>query len=132
MTGRANYKVIITQINQEFAKPFADPREPRTPTKTNISNEKLFYLLIDESRRTFKKGMIVTATVSKVFDTKAICRLENGLNAIIPSAAILEDSNDKLRDIIDHGHIITGRIEGISVEDEKRFEVTLHCKQKDL
>jgi ribosomal protein S1 len=49
--------------------------------------------LIDETTRTFKKGLIVTATVTKVFDNKVICRLENGLNAIIPEEAILEDTN---------------------------------------
>jgi len=74
----------------------------------------------------------VTATVSTVLDTKAICRLENGLNAIIPSTAILEDTNQKLREIIDRGHIISGRIESIQWEEESRFEVNLNCKQQDL
>ena len=56
--------------------------------------ERLFYLLIEESKRTFKKGLIVTATVTKVFDSKAICRLDNGLNAIIQSTAILDDRSN--------------------------------------
>jgi len=95
------------------------------PTKQAISNERLFYLLIDESPLTFKKGLIVTATVSKVLETKAICRLENGLSALIPATAFSEDA-------LAFGHIVTGRVEKISTEDEKRFEVTLHCKQRDL
>jgi len=47
-------------------------------------------MLIDESPRVFKKGVIVTATVTKVLDKKAICKLENGLNAIINASDILE------------------------------------------
>ena len=111
MTGRTNMKIVIEKIIREITNPFEDPRTYRCPTKTNINNERLFYLLIDESKRTFKKGIIVTATVTKVLDTKAICRLENGLNAIIPSTAILEDTSEKLKDIIDFGHIISGRVD---------------------
>jgi hypothetical protein len=46
--------------------------------------------------------------------------------------AILEDSNEKLKDIVEIGHIVTGRIDKINTEDDKRFEVNLHCKKKDL
>lgn len=70
--------------------------------------------------------------MTKVLDTKVICRLENGLNAIISQQAILEDSNEKLKDIVEIGHIVTGRIDKINTEDDKRFEVNLHCKKKDL
>jgi transcriptional accessory protein Tex/SPT6 len=131
-----NMRTIIEQIISEFNNPFKDPRQARIPGITNkspsISNERLFYLLIDETPRTFKKGLIVTATVTKVLDTKVICRLENGLNAIILQQAILEDSNEKLKDIVEIGHIVTGRIDKINTEDDKRFEVNLHCKKKDL
>lgn len=84
VTGRSNYKYVVEQIIKEFSEPFKDPRTYRSPTSTNMKNERLLYLLIDESKRTFKCGMIVTATVNKVLDTKAICRLDNGLTAIIP------------------------------------------------
>lgn len=133
ISGRSNYKYVIEQMIKEFTEPFKDPRVFRSPTSINIKNERLLYLLIDESKRTFKTGIIVTATVNKVLDTKAICRLDNGLTAIIPSAKILEqDSAEKLRDIIDVGHIVTGRIIQIKSEDEKSFEVTLNCKQAAL
>ena len=133
VTGRSNYKYVVEQIIKEFSEPFKDPRTYRSPTSTNMKNERLLYLLIDESKRTFKCGMIVTATVNKVLDTKAICRLDNGLTAIIPQPNILEkDSNEKLKDIIDVGHIVTGRIHKIKFDDEKSFEVTLNCKQNVL
>ncbi len=136
MTNMGNMHTIIEQIISEFNNPFKDPRQARIPGIPNkspsISNERLFYLLIDETPRTFKKGLIVTATVTKVLDTKVICRLENGLNAIILQQAILEDSNEKLKDIVEIGHIVTGRIDKINTEDDKRFEVNLHCKKKDL
>ena len=82
-SGQSSFSKIVDLIIQELQHPFADPREYRDPNKTNISNERLFYMLIDESPRTFKKGMIITATVSRVLDSKAICRLDNGLSAII-------------------------------------------------
>lgn len=120
-----NMRTIIELIIAEFRHPFADPREPRMPTKQAIGNERLFYLLIDEIPQTFRRGLLVTATVSRVLESKALCRLENGLSAVIPATAFSEDA-------LAFGHIVTGRIEKIATEDEKRFEVTLHCKQKDL
>jgi hypothetical protein len=89
-----------------------------------MSNERLFYLLIEESKRTFKRGLIVTATVTKVFDSKAIARLDNGLSAIVQSTAVLDEgSNDRLKDILDFGRIIQGRIERIIFDEENKFEV---------
>ena len=98
-----------------------------------MTNERLFYLLIEESKRTFKRGLIVTATVTKVFDSKAICRLDNGLSAIIQSSAILDQgSNEKLGDTLDFGRIIQGRIERIDCKEEAKFEVQLTCKKNAL
>ena len=81
---------------KELTAPFSDPRVLRNPEKVNIPNEKLLYLLIDESERSFRKGMIVTATVQKVFENKAVCRLENGLAAIILEQDIVEMQDDKI------------------------------------
>ena len=98
-----------------------------------MSNERLFYLLIEESKRTFKRGLIVTATVTKVFDSKAIARLDNGLSAIVQSTAVLDEgSNDRLKDILDFGRIIQGRIERIIFDEENKFEVQLTCKKNAL
>ena len=94
-------------IIQELQHPFADPREYRDPNKTSISNERLFYMLIDESPRTFKKGMIITATVSRVLESKAICRLDNGLSAIIYATTILEEGERRpFKEVLDQGHTI--------------------------
>ena len=57
-SGQSSFSKIVDLIIQELQHPFADPREYRDPNKTNISNERLFYMLIDESPRTFKKGML--------------------------------------------------------------------------
>ena len=56
-------KILIDMTIKELTAPFSDPRTLRNPEKVNIANEKLLYMLIDESERTFRKGMIVTATV---------------------------------------------------------------------
>ena len=125
---------MIDFIIEEFKAPFADPRKTRTCDKTGIDNEKLFYLLIDESKRTFKKGLVVTATVTNVLEQKAICRLESGLTATIVKEKILEhDTSKKLKDVLEIGFIITGRIEEIRTNDDKwKFEVQLNCKKGDL
>jgi len=45
--------------------------------------------LIDENERTFKKGIIVSATVARIynksgnFPARILCRLDNGLDANI-------------------------------------------------
>jgi len=90
MSNQGNLRIMIDFIIDEFRAPFADPRNPRTCDKTGIENDRLFYLLIDESKRTFKRGLIVTATVYNVFESKALCRLENGLTASIIKEKILE------------------------------------------
>jgi len=76
---------------------------------------------------------MVTATVTKVFDSKAICRLDNGLSAIIMSSNILDrDSNETLQNMLDFGRIIQGRIEKIAFTDADKFEVQLNCKKNAL
>lgn len=125
MSNQGNMRIVIDLIIEEFRAPFSDPRQARTFNNLGITDEKLFYLLIDESKRTFKRGLIVTATVSNVLDSKAICRLENGLTATIIKEKILDpDSQQKLKDSLDIGFIITGRIETILTQDgDKKFEV---------
>jgi len=82
----------INKIIDELSMPFGDPRKYRSIDRQGMSRERLFYLLIEESKRTFKKGLIVTATVTKVLNSKAICRLDNGLNAIILSSDFFEEN----------------------------------------
>lgn len=83
--------MIIDFIIEEFREPFKDPRQPRKMEKL-MDPKTLFYLLIDETERTFKRGQIVTATVTKVIlDVKVICRLENGLTAVILKNKVFAD-----------------------------------------
>lgn len=68
MSNQGNMCSSIDLIIEEFKAPFADPRQPRSLTNPGISNERLFYMLIDESKRTFKRGLVVTGTVSAVLE----------------------------------------------------------------
>ena len=97
-------------------------------------------MLIEETERTFHRGVIVTAQVTKVLEPReggrggngqAICRLDNGLEAKIDKAN-LDGSNRQISDLISVGMVIQGRIEEILDKDEMRFGVTLNCKRKDL
>lgn len=84
---------IFDQIIEDLMHPFMDFREDkqiiRTPNEQRFSSRDLFYSLIDETERTFKAGMIVSATVLRIFDSngtlpaRILCRLENGLDANI-------------------------------------------------
>ena len=89
--------------------------------------------MIDETERTFKEGLIVTATVTKVIESKVICKLENGLIATVAKTKIFEpNSNSKLDSELKPGYIVTGRIDAIKTsDDEKKFEVELNCKKGD-
>lgn len=121
-TDQQNMLLLVEYIIEELSQPFKDPREYRTPTKLNITNQQLFYMLIDESERTFKRGIIVTATVSRVIDAVVFCKLDNGLDASIQKND-LEKSDDKLQDFIQQGHVITGRVHEIKFQDENKFGV---------
>lgn len=88
-------------ILDEFKCPFKDPRKFRTSTTNYISNEQLLYMLIDETELTFKKGIIVTASVTKVYDERVHCKLDNGLNAtILKEHLVGKDTGEKLSDAI--------------------------------
>ena len=62
-------------------------------------------MLIDETERNFKKGIIVTATVTRIIEDKdkdkefVLCRLDNGLEAKIEKKNICQPA-DRLEDII--------------------------------
>ena len=113
-----------------MVNPFADPRKYRSMQEQNLSKEELFYLLIEESKRTFKVGLIVTATVIRVLNSIALCRLDNGLTAIATSSDFVSDgSREKLQEKLSKGKIIQGRIERIHTEQEEKFEVHLNCKK---
>ena len=88
-------------------------------------------MLIDESDRNFKRGIVVTATVVGVKDDKVFCKLDNGLDAIVVKSN-LENNVERLQEIIQIGHVITGRIDKIKSEDEATFGVELNCKKADL
>lgn len=143
-----NIRQIFDQIIEDLINPFKDPREAlevvRTPEILHFKNEELFYCLIDETPRTFKEGMIVSATVQRVFsggETKGriACRLENGMDG-----NIREENCEFFKSgapSVDTGSIVTGRIYRIQFDGNKEnpdikfddnFSVDLTCKQSDL
>lgn len=134
---------IYNQILEDLMHPFTDPREDKLVVRTmgdvKFGNEELFYCLIDESPRTFKRGMIVSATVVRVFEAREemgariFCRLENGLEA-----SIFEKDTDIKSDImksVAQGSIITGRIDKLKFDENKNDEthsISLNCKKQNL
>ena len=94
---------VLEKVVQELRSPFKDCRDLRyysvnssgKDVQSEMDKKRLFYLLIEESERTFKRGLIVTATVSKVLASMAICRLDNGLSAIVRESDLPDSSRDK-------------------------------------
>jgi len=137
---------IFDQIIEDLMHPFVDPREDKTIVRTasdqKFGNLELFYCLIDESERTFKRGIIVSATVVRVFESnpthpgRILCRLENGLDANISDKDVdfgNTGAGTSLMQTVAIGSIITGRIEKIKFEEkianDDNFSVILNCKK---
>lgn len=99
---------------EEFKHPFKDPRIYRNINQ-KMNESQLLYWLIDETERTFKRGIIVTATVVRILDKKILCKLDNGLDGIILKEDIGSNESDRLEEFINH--VITGRIDKIKQEE---------------
>jgi transcription elongation factor SPT6 len=140
MTGQLEMCTLADFIVSELREPMKDPRAYRTIANANPSPDKLFYMLIEESEQTFKRGMIVTATVLRVFEGKdgkdgasfALCKLDNGLEARVDQKNIDNQNRRRLEDLLSTGAVLTGRIDLIKNENEERFSVILNCQPKVL
>lgn len=147
--GDQNTDVLIMQKEQiinELNWPYKDPRETQDfiRDKTNIatafSQKELMYCLIDETERTFKNGMIVSATVVRKFEkkdqhqqVKYVCRLENGLDAtVFENEADFYDLYGERAKEIDKGYVIQGRVNINYLNSEDKFNVILKCKYQDM
>jgi hypothetical protein len=134
--GQESIAVIFDMIVTELKYPMKDPRVYRNFSNANPTNEQLFYMLIEETERTFKRGMIVTAQVIRVMDGRedqqqggfAICKLDNGLEARIDKKDLDNTNKQRMEDLLQPGHVVTGRIEEIRCKEEAKFGVTLNCQ----
>lgn len=90
----------------ELRSPFKDPREIRRGSFID-NNLTLLYQLIDENPTSFRKGTIVTATVSKLPQrdnhSMVICRLENGLTGTIERNNVSNDPSERIEDLLSEG-----------------------------
>lgn len=131
-TGKEDLiKNMVDIIVEEFKHPFKDPRTYRT-IDSKPEPLQLLYWLIDETERTFKPGIIVTATVVKDHERKLICKLDNGIDGIIEKDDIGSSNNERFEDFVNH--VITGRIDRIESDKshDDKFSVYLKCKREHL
>lgn len=135
-----NMGTVIDFILSELMEPFKDPREYRPLERARINNHKLLLMLIEETEDTFDRGIIVTAQVTRVLEGNmggrggeglVLCRLDNGLDARIEKKN-LDNTDRRIEDLIQVGHVITGRIDEIRDKEENMFSVSLNCKRSDL
>lgn len=100
-----------------------------------MTNTELFYKLIEETPQTFYPGLVVTAQVVRVVESRdsglsgranemsgfAICKLDNGLDAKIERQFLDSTERRRIEDLIQVGHVITGRVHEIRDKDEGKF-----------
>lgn len=133
-TNQESPKFLVDFAIQELTHPFKDPRLPHK----DLSNEKLFYLLMGETKQTFYEGMIVSATVMRVNTSNSgrmgmvRCKLENGMDASIRPDDIADDyesESDIARKVVENS-VIPARIKRIS--QVPRIEVNLTIRRSEL
>ena len=129
---------LIHEIKDEITAPFKDPRIYRSQDAAQIKGDQLLLLLIDETPESFQRGTIVTAQVTRILDGSngkegiVLCKLDNGLDARIEKRN-LDNTDRRIEELIQVGHVVTGRIAEIKNKDDKgNFCVSLSCKRSDL
>ena len=83
----------MNQVFDELINPYIDPREELGYKTTffELTPKDLLYCMINESEKTFKIGMEVSAKVTRnlssgdrnKMNSRVLCRLDNGLEASI-------------------------------------------------
>eukprot|EP00826_Nyctotherus_ovalis_P035984 TRINITY_DN3143_c0_g5_i1.p1 TRINITY_DN3143_c0_g5~~TRINITY_DN3143_c0_g5_i1.p1 ORF type:complete len:1087 (+),score=289.66 TRINITY_DN3143_c0_g5_i1:179-3439(+) len=129
-----NAKLLVDFVIQELRHPFKDPRLPHK----DLSNKKLFYLLIGETKQSFYEGMIVSATVIRVNNSNSgrigpvKCKLENGMDAFIRSDDIADDyeSDSDITRKVAENSVIPARVKRIT--QSPRAEVNLTIRRSEL
>ena len=102
-----------------------------------IPPSKLLLMLLEETDQTFKRGIIVTAQVIRVFEKQeasqsfVLCKLDNGLDAKI-DASKMDLASKRLDEVVQSGQVITGRIDEVRDKEESKFGVSLTCRKIDL
>jgi len=128
---RYDVKFMVDFVLSELRAPFKDPRQK----SHELVNEELFYLLMNETKQTFFEGMLVSATILKAYmNEKVICKLENGMDAYILKADLIDDDSEWNIDIskkFTENSVIPARIKQISMSDVK-LDVKLTTRKQDL
>jgi hypothetical protein len=70
VSGQPELAIFAEFVIRELKEPMKDPRIYRGFTTANPPLDSLFYMLIEETKQTFKEGMIVTATVMRIMDNR--------------------------------------------------------------
>jgi len=131
-TNQESSKYLVDFVIQELRHPFKDPRSQHK----DLSNEKLFYLLMGETKQSFYDGMLVSATVMRVNPSNSSrlelvrCKLENGVDAIIRPNDIADEYESDPEKKVTENSVIPARIKRIT--KGPRIEINLTIKKTDL
>ncbi|EGG14259.1 SH2 domain-containing protein [Cavenderia fasciculata] len=115
-------KKVLYMIKNELTSPFADIRNYYHPP----TYDQIFTWLTGETDETFKSGTLVSVSTIRNSPEGVRCRLENGLEAVIPSDCISDTGDTKS---FPRGTTLSCRVKSV---DKERFNVTLSCKPSDM
>ncbi|RKP17385.1 hypothetical protein ROZALSC1DRAFT_30801, partial [Rozella allomycis CSF55] len=122
-----NIKKLITlfDIKDELSKPYIERRNPFKDPEI----DSIFTMLTGETSLSLQSGMIIPATISKIYDRYVTCRFESGILGIIPINHLADMRVDNPFNIVKPNQSVRCKIVSINKE---RFSLELSMKPSDL
>ncbi|KAJ1978574.1 Transcription elongation factor spt6 [Dimargaris verticillata] len=116
---------VLRAIKRELQQPYADPRADfESP-----SPEEVFTMLTGETDTTLPEGGIVVATVHRVREKVAICKIEPDIDAFLPISRVADDHVEALADVLSEGDALPCVVTQVHKD---RLTVDLSARPSDL
>ncbi|KAJ1913608.1 Transcription elongation factor spt6, partial [Tieghemiomyces parasiticus] len=116
---------VLRGIKRELQHPYADPRRPYRPPTA----ERVFTMLTGETDDSLWVDQVVVATVQRVRERFAICKLDSDLDGFLPVSRIMEDRVEQVSDVLSEGEALPCVVTQINRE---KFSVDLSARPSDL
>lgn len=124
--GKAPKVHTLKLVRQEIAQPFKDPRD----LYKDPSHQLVWKLMVGEDEDTLM-GQLIFARVVVVKEERVLCRLENGIEAVIQKSDISDNPVENIiTDVnIQKGSAIQARIQSVDID---HLIFNLVCRSSEL
>ncbi|KAJ1972877.1 Transcription elongation factor spt6 [Dimargaris xerosporica] len=116
---------VLRAIKRELQHPYADPRADFEPP----SPDEVFTMLTGETDTSLPEGGIVVATVQRVREKVAICKIEPDIDAFLPISRVADDHIEALADVLSEGDALPCVVTQVHKD---RLTVDLSARPSDL